>query len=150
MLGNADIYSLDARGSRQQTAPVVRGKDGRRRPVAAALGLWLQYLRKQTGEKQLAAAQGCGLTLDAIRRVERGENVGAEILFPFLSWLDEELSVNAPSRHQELRDGLFERLIETGTAMRRAEPRGDQKPQPLPRAAVGERGSVRRKTHRTR
>lgn len=93
----------------------------RRLRVAPSLGQWLQYLRKHVTSKQLVAAAEAGISLDAVRRLERGENVSIGFLLPFLSWLDDELATAHPNRHQEFRAGLFDRLLEDGGRIRRKE-----------------------------
>ena len=147
---SADICSLDATSAGLQDSAVAGKQRQRRKVVASALGGWLQYLRKLTPYTQDGAAEHVGITPEGIKRVERGENVGIEFLLPYLSWLEEELGATQPKRYQELKDGLFERLVETGAAMRRAEPKGEKKPQSLPRAAVGEPRHIRGRAHRAR
>jgi hypothetical protein len=148
VLEQSDICSLDDEISRQQDSAVADEKRTRRTVVARALGSWLQYLRKQTAFKQSAAAPLVGITTDGLKRTERGENVGIEFLLPILSWLDDELAVNHPRRHEEFRAGLFDRLVEAGSAMRQRQNVGGDPPQPLHRAAVGERGKRARKPAR--
>lgn len=114
-------------------------KPERRRVVARSLGAWIGYLRRQTKQKQAAVAETIGVSLDGVRRVERGENVGLELMLPFLSWLDGELA-GQPKRHVEFVEGLVRHLVEAGADMRTATSKEDLSlSQPSPRAAAGEK-----------
>ncbi len=105
MLYLSDIYSLDLTPNPIDYLRVAKKQRERRKVVAKALGGWLQYLRKCTPYTQEAAAEPIGITPDAVKRVEGGENVGIEFLLPYIGWLDEELSTG--DQCQELRAQLL-------------------------------------------
>ena len=111
-------------------------KKPRGKRIAPALGAWLQYLRGQTGLNQKEAAPEIGITLDALRRIERGENIGIELLLPFLAWLEDVLGAKDLDRHAELVSGLLTHLVETGMKLRPAKPKEGTPSQP---AAIDER-----------
>ena len=118
------------------------GTGERRVPVAKSLGAWLQYLREATDEKQQAAAALIPITVDAVRRVEAGQNVGLEFFLAFLAWLDNELGSKDPNRHKDFRDGLVEKLVEAGGQIRKrleSDPPRKEPDMPQPRAAAGGR-----------
>ncbi len=86
-----------------------------KRPTPAKeMGLWLQSLRKRVEDRQQAVAETIGIKLDAVRRIERGELVGAQLLFPYLSWLAEQ----RPDLDEELDRDLLRWCLRVGARLR--------------------------------
>jgi transcriptional regulator with XRE-family HTH domain len=57
---------------------------------AETFGTWLKYLRQLTGLTQEQAAKDAQVSVDAVRRMERGRLIGSAHLLAWLAWLATE------------------------------------------------------------
>lgn len=88
MSDRADLSVLTARDPDARIAIVPTRDASTTFKPAESFGTWLKYLRQLTDLTQDEAAKLANVSVDAVKRMERGKLVGSAHLLAWLAWLD--------------------------------------------------------------